>query len=186
MTDAARDDLSQAAKKLAAAVQGGNAAAARALTIAEVAAHFDPIANTIQQLAPKIAGATITIDSLYGLDASDLKAAQQTQFFCASSNAALHVEVSISQLPPGKYALALVHATGVQQPQQMAFSADEQWLVLAVGRLLLAASADRGPRQRVVLDAGAGIHPEAPAMERIFLFDNGRLPLLSGRFSEQP
>ncbi len=121
MKDAARDDLSQAAKKLAAAVQGGNVAAARALTIAEVAAHFDAIANTIQQLAPKIAGATITIDSLYGLDASDLKAAQQTQFFCASSNAALHVEVSISQLPPGKYALALVHATGVQQPQQMAF-----------------------------------------------------------------
>ena len=121
MKDAARDDLSQAAKKLAVAVQGGNVAAARALTIADVAAHFDAIANTIQQLAPKIAGATITIDSLYGLDASDLKAAQQTQFFCASSNAALHVEVSISQLPPGKYALALVHATGVQQPQQMAF-----------------------------------------------------------------
>jgi hypothetical protein len=121
MTEAARSDLTQAAKKLAVAVQGGNAAAVRALTIPDVAAHFDSIASSIQQLAPAIAGATITVDALYVLDASDLKTAQQTQFFCDSSNAALRVDLSISQLPPGKYALTLVHATGVQKPQQIAF-----------------------------------------------------------------
>jgi hypothetical protein len=121
MTDAARGDLSQAANRLAIAVQSGNVAAARALTISDVAAHFDPIASSIQQLAPDIAGATITIDALYDLDASDQKAPQRTQFFCASTNAALHVELSISQLPPGKYAFALLHATGVQHPQQIAF-----------------------------------------------------------------
>jgi hypothetical protein len=121
MTDAARNDLTQATKTLAVAVQGGNVAAARALTIPEVAAHFDPIASSIQQLAPKIASATITIDELYGLDASDLKTAEQAQFFCDSANTALHVELSIAQLPPGKYALVLVHATAVEKPQQMAF-----------------------------------------------------------------
>jgi hypothetical protein len=122
MTDAARNDLIQAAKKLATSIQGADITTVRALTIGDVAAHFDPIASSIQELAPQIAGAVITIDALYGLDASDLKAAQdQAQFFCNTAGSALHEEISILQLPPGNYALVLVHATGVAHPQQMAF-----------------------------------------------------------------
>jgi hypothetical protein len=33
----------------------------------------------------------------------------------------LHEEITIPGLPPGNYGLALVHATGVSQPQQLAF-----------------------------------------------------------------
>jgi hypothetical protein len=69
-----------------------------------------------------LAGATITIDALYGLDASDLKAAvEDTVFFCGVAGSPVHVDVTIPQLPKGRYALTLVHATGVKQPQQMAF-----------------------------------------------------------------
>jgi hypothetical protein len=122
MAEAERTSLVQAAKALAAAIQSGNVAAAKTLTIAKVSAQFDGIAGTIQQIAPLLSGATVTIDALYGLDASDLKeAGDDTQFFCGVPDSTAHVEITIPQLPKGNYALTLVHATGVQQPQQMAF-----------------------------------------------------------------
>src|ERR1700734_133351 len=122
MTEAERTTLVQSGHNLASAVQSGNASAVQALTIAKVKAQFDPIANTIEQTAPLLTGATITIDALYGLDASDLKSsAEDTQFFCGVPGSPLHVDFTIPQLPQGRYALTLVHATGVQKPQQIAF-----------------------------------------------------------------
>ncbi len=122
MTEAERAALVQTARTLASAVQSGNSAAVQALTIPKVKAQFDPIASTIEQTAPALAGATITIDALYGLDASDLKGGvEDTVFFCGAANSPVHVNVTIPQLPQGKYALTLVHATGVQKPQQIAF-----------------------------------------------------------------
>jgi hypothetical protein len=143
MTEAERAALVQSAHNLASAVQSGNASAVQALTIAKVKAQFDPIANTIEQTAPLLTGATITIDALYGLDASDLKtAAEDTVFYCGVANSPVHVDVTIPQLPQGQYALVLVHATGVKQPQQMAFllqkNGDWQLAGLFVKPLLVA------------------------------------------------
>lgn len=122
MSESERAALVQSSRTLASAVQSGNTAAVQALTIPKVRAQFDPIANMIQQAAPLLAGATVTIDALYGLDASDLKSAvEDTVFFCGVAGSPVHVDLTIPQLPQGKYALALVHATGVRQPQQMAF-----------------------------------------------------------------
>jgi hypothetical protein len=122
MAEADRAALVQAGKTLAAAVQSGNVAAVQALTIPKVKAQFDSIASTIEQTAPRMTGATLTIDALYGLDASDLKSsAEDTQFFCGVPGSPLHVDFTIPQLPQGRYALVLVHATGVSQPQQIAF-----------------------------------------------------------------
>src|ERR1700727_2712250 len=143
MTEAERTTLVQSGHNLASAVQSGNASAVQALTIAKVKAQFDPIANTIEQTAPLLTGATITIDALYGLDASDLKtAAEDTVFYCGVANSPVHVDVTIPQLPQGQYALILVHATGVKQPQQMAFllqkNGDWQLAGLFVKPLLVA------------------------------------------------
>jgi hypothetical protein len=143
MAESERTALVQTARNLASAVQSGNIPAVQALTIPKVKAQFDPIANTIEQTAPLLAGATITIDALYGLDASDLKAAvEDTVFFCGAAGSPVHVDVTIPQLPQGRYALTLVHATGVKQPQQMAFllqkSTDWQLAGLFVKPLLLA------------------------------------------------
>lgn len=122
MSESERAALVQSSRTLASAVQSGNAAAVQALTIPKVRAQFDPIATMIEQAAPQLAGATVTIDALYGLDASDLKSAvEDTVFFCGVAGSPVHVDLTIPQLPQGKYALALVHATGVRQPQQMAF-----------------------------------------------------------------
>lgn len=119
MTSAQRTALAQSAEMIATNVESGNAAAVRNQTIAAVAAQFDPIANTIQQVSTSIQHATLTVDQVYILDATDLKSAQETQFFCGVAGSALTVEVTIPNLPPGKYALAIVHATGVRQPQQV-------------------------------------------------------------------
>jgi hypothetical protein len=122
MSDAERNTLAQTARTLASAVQSGNTAAVQAMTIPKVKADFTGIAGTIEQTAPMLAGATLTIDALYDLDASDLKeTAEDTSFFCGAANNPVHVSVNIPQLPRGKYALTLVHATGVQKPHQMAF-----------------------------------------------------------------
>lgn len=121
MTDDQRNALLDSSRTIALAVQSGNTSAVKALTIPSVAANFAAIAKSIETLSPEIKGASITVNNLYGLDASDLTAPQNTEFFCSSQNSPnLHEEVTIPELPPGKYGLALVHATGVEHPQQMA------------------------------------------------------------------
>ncbi len=119
MAGAQRTVLEQSAQMLGANVQSGNAAAVRAETISAVAAQFDGIAGSIQSVDTSIQHATLTVDGIYLLDASDLKAAEETQFFCGVAGSPLTVEITIPALPPGKYALAILHATGVKQPQQI-------------------------------------------------------------------
>jgi hypothetical protein len=119
MPSAQRTILAQSAQMIGANVESGNAAAVRSQTIASVAAQFDGIANSIQSVNASIQRATLTVDAVYLLDATDLKAPQETQFFCGVAGSALTVEVTIPGLPPGKYALAILHATGVKQPQQI-------------------------------------------------------------------
>jgi hypothetical protein len=119
MTAGQRTVLEQSAQMLAANVQSGNAAAVRAQTVSAVAAQFDGIAGSIQSIDLAIQHSTLTVDGLYLLDASDLKAAAETQFFCGVAGSPLTVEITIPGLPPGKYALAILHATGVKQPQQV-------------------------------------------------------------------
>lgn len=121
MTDDQRNALLDSSRQIALAVQSGNSTAVQALTIPSVAANFSGIAGSIETLSPKMKGASITVNDLYLLDASDLTAPQNTEFFCSSTTSpSLHLEVSIPQLPPGKYGLALAHATGVEHPQQLA------------------------------------------------------------------
>lgn len=119
MTDAQRAPYVQSAQSLAAEVQAGNTAAVKANTVPSVAAQFDSIAGTIQSVAPSLQGAALTVNGIYGLHATDLKAPADAQFFCSVPGSQLLVTITIPQLPPGDYALAVVHATGVKQPQQL-------------------------------------------------------------------
>ena len=124
MTAAQRTLYEQAARSLGAEIMAGNTSAVRSNTIAAVAAQFDPIANTIKQVSPLIQKATLTVDALYSLKAADQKSgsgpsSSQVQFFCSVSNSALLVTVTIPNLPSGNFLLAVLHATGVQHPQQI-------------------------------------------------------------------
>ncbi|MGB7191713.1 MAG: hypothetical protein WBD10_16370 [Acidobacteriaceae bacterium] len=120
MTQAERTVYEQAARGLGSEIQAGNAAAVRANTVAAVAAKFDPLAASIAQAVPEIQKATLTVDTLYNLKATDLQAgAGNAEFFCAVPNSSLVVTVTIPELPPGNYLLAVLHATGVENPRQI-------------------------------------------------------------------
>ena len=116
-----RSALFAAAHQLGGDVLRGDVAALKAATIPSVAASFNGIAGTVATLAPSVQGATLTLTNLYALDASDLQGSQDdVQFFCSVPGAQLLVTVTLSELPKGQYALVVLHATGVEAPQQFA------------------------------------------------------------------
>jgi hypothetical protein len=120
MTPADRDHYVQIVRTLGARIQAADIAAVRQETIAPVAAAFDPVAASISAVAPQIQAAALTVNALYSLKAADLKAAQdETQFFCSVPGSGLVISVTIPQLPPGDYLLALLHAIGVEHSQQL-------------------------------------------------------------------
>jgi hypothetical protein len=124
MAPAERTLFEQTARSLGSEIMAGNTAAVRSNTIAAVATKFDPIAATIEQVAPQIQNATLTVDALYRLNAANQKsdgsaASNQAQFFCSVTNSALLVTVTIPNLPAGNFLLAILHATGVEHPQQI-------------------------------------------------------------------
>lgn len=130
MTPQERSALAAAARGMAVEVQNGDVNGLKDNTLPAVASDFSGIAQSVQALSPDIKSATITVDEVYDLDASgDQQGTPSTQFFCGSPV----VVINFTNLPPGKYALALLHATGVQKPQQVS-------LVLAQngGRWMLA------------------------------------------------
>lgn len=116
LTPAERDALSNSARSLMRAAQSGDVQNLQANTIPAVASEFGGIAESVQALKPLLQQATITIDSLYFLDAStEAPGAARTDFYCGTPV----VVLNFNGLPPGTYALALLHATGVPQPQQV-------------------------------------------------------------------
>lgn len=122
MSVSQRDTLANLARGMASDVQQGNTQELQSQTIPAVASNFAGIAATINRLKPLIANATITVDNLYALDASTQPAnSPRTEFFCGTRI----VMLNFTNLPPGKYALAIVHATGVSQPQQISLILSE-------------------------------------------------------------
>ena len=119
LTDAERIDLLTAAKRFGGLVQAGNADAVKAAAVPTLVAQFGPIAGEISAVSSVAGPATLTVVNLFALDASDLKEAEdETQFFCGGPNSP-EVIFSLPRIPPGKYALAILHATGIAQPKQL-------------------------------------------------------------------
>lgn len=111
-----RSTLENFARTMGTQIQQGNVQSVQAQTIPAVASNFGAIAASINRIHPLIQSAAITVDELYSLDASTEPAnSPRTQFFCGTRI----VVLTFFNLPPGKYALAIVHATGVPKPQQM-------------------------------------------------------------------
>lgn len=116
MTAAQRDALANVARGMASKVQTGDIQGLRDQTIPAVASQFGAIAAAANRLKPMVQNATITVDDMYAMDASSEAAGTpQTEFFCGTPV----VTLTFSNLPPGKYGLAIVHATGVPKPQQI-------------------------------------------------------------------
>ena len=116
MGSAERNALVSAARGMLAQVQSGDLQSLRAGTLPAIASDFSGIQRTVQYLQPLIQHATVTVDEVYLLDAStDPPNSAHTDFFCGSPV----VGFNFNGLPPGTYAVAILHATGVPQPQQV-------------------------------------------------------------------
>lgn len=117
MTAAQRNGLSDAAKTMMGLIQRGDLQGLRANTLPSVASDFSGIASTVANLKPQIQTAMLTVENVYLLDASgQVAGSAPTEFFCGQPV----VSLNFGDLPAGMYALAIGHATGVPQPQQVA------------------------------------------------------------------
>lgn len=123
MTAEQRNKFVQTSRDFATIVERNDTQALRAKLLPAVAGDFDGIAASVQAASPLIQHAAITVDAMYQLDAStDQPGSARTQFFCGTPT----VVLTFDGLPPGLYALSIIHATGVPKPQQIA-------LILAKG-----------------------------------------------------
>jgi hypothetical protein len=130
MDAAQRDTLAKLAHSLLSDIQSGNVQALQQNSIPELAANFGAVTSSVEHLKPLIQTATITVDNLYLLDASDNPSQPAaTDFYCGSPVVSLH----FASLPKGTYALAILHATGVKDPQQFSLvlsqAAGARWLL---------------------------------------------------------
>lgn len=129
MAPTEREALANSARSLLVDMQTGNIQALQQGTIPSLAANFRGLANSIENLKPVIQNATITVDNLYLLNASDNPATPTTtDFYCGSPVVSLH----FGSLPRGTYALAILHATGIPHPQQFSLILSQsggRWLL---------------------------------------------------------
>ena len=117
MQPAERDALTAAAAGLAGKIQSGDETGLKASTIAEYQGNFTGIASAVALATPKLKGAQLLVDQIYLLDASSLKAGDNgvnpdTSFSCRLNKSASEADFAIPQLPPGKYAFAMVRMEG--------------------------------------------------------------------------
>lgn len=137
MTAAQREDYAQAAHLVAADIQNGDLQRLRDDTLPAAASDFSGIEQTAEALRPQIEQAGITVDSLYGFEALAANGNNHgAQFFCSLPGSPMTVVLTLSNLPPGAYVLAILHATGVPKPQQisllLAETPGKQWKLAGI------------------------------------------------------
>ena len=120
MKEPERSAIVTAVRGIATRMQANDTAGVKAATIPAVASHFDGIAASIQKLNPALTGATLSVTSVYDLEATDVPPGEDAvQFFCGVAANDLHVIFNIPGLPAGHFAFAIVEATGVKNPQRL-------------------------------------------------------------------
>jgi hypothetical protein len=120
---ALRDTLAGAAHTLGTAVKAGDIAALKAITIPEYANNFAPTEYLVRTTSEKLAGNNLSVTQLYVLDATTRKAGDTSEadFSCPLKGTTSEVDFSIAALPPGRYAFAMVEATGGAHPWLLSF-----------------------------------------------------------------
>ncbi len=126
MTATDRDALAGAARVLAEKIQAADPEAVRSLTIAEYAKDFGAIQNAVANTSAKVKGATLIVEQVYLLDASDLKRAADgstpnAEFFCSLNHSVAETDFLIPSLSPGRYGFAIVETQGVTASWRLSF-----------------------------------------------------------------
>ncbi len=114
-----RDALATIAGRLATAVTGQDFATLQADLLPEEASSWGGIRATVEQAAPLVKGGQFQLRNVYLLDATSQSAPADTQFFCSNSTGSLTVTITMSALPPGRYAVVLADAVGAPLAGQL-------------------------------------------------------------------
>ena len=121
MTPTDRDALAATGQRLGLAVINQDEGSLQASLLPSVVKDWDGIRAAIEQGAADVKGGQLQLRNLYLMDASTLKAAEDTQFFCSNQTGSTTVTISMRALPPGRYAIILADAPGAPLAGQMAF-----------------------------------------------------------------
>ncbi len=114
-----RDALATMAGRVANAVLGQDFNTLQANLLPQEASEWGGIRATVEQAVPLVKGGQFQLRNVYLLDASNQTAPQDTQFFCSNSSGSLTVTITMSALPPGRYAVILADAAGAPLAAQM-------------------------------------------------------------------
>lgn len=128
-----RDALLNAANSIASDITGQNYDRLQAALLPTVSGDWDSIRGVAQAALPLTKGGAISWSDGYLLDATDLKAPADTQFFCTTADSQITITVSLHNLPAGRYALLIGDYEGAPLRGQLALilgtdpTAGNQW-----------------------------------------------------------
>ena len=110
----AEKSVASAALALAAKVKAGDVSGLQSAAIEEYAASFNSTAVLVLDTAGALKGDSLQVTQIYMLDAHNRKPADtdDTDFSCPLQGTTAETDFSISGLPPGIYAFAMVEASG--------------------------------------------------------------------------
>lgn len=113
MTEAQRSEIGAEAYKLANAVLSGDSNAVRAATIAQYASDAQT-AYLVRTTSAQMSGDALAVKQIYLLDASNRAAndSSEANFSCPLTGSAAETDFAIAGLPAGRYAFAMVEASG--------------------------------------------------------------------------
>jgi hypothetical protein len=114
-----RDALASIITRVATAVIGQDYSTLQAVLLPQEASQWEGIRAAVEQATPLVKGGQLQLRNLYLLDASEQTVPMDTQFFCSNASGSMTVTISMSALPPGRYAVALADALGSPMAGQM-------------------------------------------------------------------
>jgi hypothetical protein len=115
-----RTALLAAGNSIANNVAGQNFDQLQASLLPAVTSDWESIRGVAQGAGPLLKGGKVNWGDGYVLDAADLKAPADTQFFCTNSDSAATMTITLRSLPAGRYALLIGDYEGAPLAGQLA------------------------------------------------------------------
>ena len=115
-----RDALLAAGNSIADSVAAQNFDTLQASLLPAVIGEWDSIRGVAQGAAPILKSGKVNWGDGYLLDATDLKAPEDTQFFCTNADSSVTMTISLRSLPAGRYALLIGDYEGAPLAGQLA------------------------------------------------------------------
>lgn len=119
MDPATKSSIDQAATRFFTMAQNGDVFNMRQQSIALVSSNFGGIESTVVQQKPLFAGAQAQTRATYYLEADGSAPLARAEFYCGVYRSPSFASFVIPNLPPGKYAIAILDITTNKGPYEL-------------------------------------------------------------------